>query len=229
MRFLALSSISAGMVLLVMSCSLPPQRQAERGLPRRTTQHAVHQKIVQLNFTRDATFAVCLEPACPAATRKTLAVMQPATSAPAIDAATTLSPNEVFLTDPPRAANGNAAPAASRPAPVIVHFSSGSTLLSASAKVELDHAAPALRDAGSLVIAGRTDGLGSPRANQALAQARARAVRDYLHRLLPAHGGSVVLDPQGACCFIASNDTPQGRRQNRRVEIVVGVSGQVAP
>lgn len=118
---------------------------------------------------------------------------------------------------------------ASHPPPVMVHFASGSATLSASGKAVLDQALPAARQADRIVIAGRTDNVGSNRTNQALALARARAVRDYLHARLPVRSLTLAIDAQGACCFTASNDMPEGRRQNRRVEIVFGVPEQVVP
>ncbi|HEY0846528.1 MAG TPA: OmpA family protein [Noviherbaspirillum sp.] len=228
-RFLSISSVTAGMTLLVVSCSLPPQ--AERGPAGGTKQHAPLHKIAQLNFGRDAAFAVCTEPACPAVTRKTLAVTRPAAPVPApvIDIGATLDPGELQLAVPPPASEAIATRLAPHPTPVIVHFASGSATLSASGKAVLDQALPSARQADRIVIAGRTDNVGGNRANQALALARARAVRDYLHARLPVRSRTLTLDAKGACCFSASNDTPQGRRQNRRVEIVFGVSGQVAP
>lgn len=228
-RFLSISSVTAGMMLLVVSCSLPPQ--AERGPTGGTKQHTPLQKIAQLNFGRDAAFAVCVEPACPAVTRKTLTVTQPAipVQAPVIDIGATLAPGEVQLTVPPRASEAIATRIAPHPTLVMVHFASGSATLSASGKAVLDQALPSASQADRIVIAGRTDNVGSDRANQALALARARAVRDYLHTRLPVRGHTLTLDAKGACCFTASNDTPEGRRQNRRVEIVFGASGRVAP
>ena len=79
------------------------------------------------------------------------------------------------------------------------------------------------------MIAGRTDNAGSDAANQAVALARANTVRDYLRAKLPAGGDALLVDAQGSCCFIASNDTPEGRKQNRRVEVVLSVPEQVAP
>lgn len=224
-QFLSMSSITAGMALLVTSCSLQPQ--VERGPAGGTKQHASLHKIAQLNFGRDAAFAVCTEPVCPAVTRKTLAVTRPA--AHVMDIAATLDPGEVQLAVPPRASEAIATRLAPHPTPVIVHFTSGSATLSAPGKAVLDQALPSARQADRIFIAGRTDNLGSKRANRALALARARVVRDYLHARLPVQGHTLTLDANGACCFSASNDTPQGRRQNRRVEIVFGVPEQVAP
>lgn len=112
---------------------------------------------------------------------------------------------------------------------VVVHFDTNSAVLSDVTRAALDRAAVDAGTADRIVITGRTDNVGSNSINQALALARARTVRDYLRAKLPACGQVFTLEAQGACCFTASNSTPEGQRQNRRVEIVFSVSGQVAP
>jgi outer membrane protein OmpA-like peptidoglycan-associated protein len=75
-----------------------------------------------------------------------------------------------------------------------------------------------------LAIEGYTDTTGSASFNQTLSEQRANAVRDYLVQqgLDPA---SVTAQGFGPSNPVASNDTPQGRQQNRRVEIII--SGEV--
>ena len=233
-RFLSTLSMTAGVTLLVMSCSLPLQRQHENAA--HPNQHAALQKITQLDFGRNASFAVCTEPACPALTRKTLpatpqAIPHSAAPAPApdVDTAATLDPGEVLLTVRRRAPDTIATPPENPRSPVVVHFDSGSAALSDPARAALDQAASGAGAAARIVITGRTDNVGSNSINQTLALTRARAVRDYLRTRLPSHRHIFSLDAQGACCFTASNDTPEGRRQNRRVEIVFSVPEQVAP
>ena len=69
-------------------------------------------------------------------------------------------------------------------------------------------------------IAGHTDNVGSPAANQRLSEDRAFRVRDYLgQRGISAQRMSVV--GYGASRPVASNDTAQGRAENRRVEITI--------
>ena len=71
-----------------------------------------------------------------------------------------------------------------------------------------------------LTIEGHTDNTGSAAANQTLSEQRAAAVKQYL----VAHYGvdAARLDAKGfgASKPVASNDTPEGRQQNRRVELV---------
>lgn len=232
-RFLSAFSIAAGITLLATSCGLPLQRQVEQGSSAKTDQPHLSRKIAQLNFGRDASFAVCLEPPCPAVTRKTLPIRPQAGAnavAPSVDIAATLDPGEVELKTQYDTGDVTISPIEDHRAPVIVYFASGSATLSHAARTALDQAASDARPTGDIVIAGRTDNVGSNSVNQALASARARTVREYLRSRLPSHfNHAFTLDAQGACCFAASNDTPEGRQQNRRVEIVFSVPEQVTP
>ena len=69
-------------------------------------------------------------------------------------------------------------------------------------------------------VEGHTDSVGSDTMNQTLSESRARAVREYLL----AQGvpeGAIVSRGFGKTKPLATNDTAEGRAQNRRVEIVV--------
>ncbi len=75
-----------------------------------------------------------------------------------------------------------------------------------------------------LAIEGNTDSVGSDEMNQTLSEQRAAAVRDYLAKEnIPM--ASMTSQGFGKTQPIASNDTAEGRQQNRRVEMVV--SGDV--
>jgi outer membrane protein OmpA-like peptidoglycan-associated protein len=75
-----------------------------------------------------------------------------------------------------------------------------------------------------LAIEGNTDSVGSDAMNQALSEERAGSVRDYLVKEnIPA--ASMTAQGFGKTQPVASNDTAEGRQQNRRVEMVV--SGEV--
>jgi len=69
-------------------------------------------------------------------------------------------------------------------------------------------------------IIGHTDNVGSAEMNQRLSEARANSVARYLEsqKVLPAR---IVTSGMGMNNPIASNNTPEGRAQNRRVEIVL--------
>jgi outer membrane protein OmpA-like peptidoglycan-associated protein len=75
-----------------------------------------------------------------------------------------------------------------------------------------------------LVVEGYTDSVGGDEYNQKLSEQRGGAVRDYLTQE-GMSAGSVTARGFGKSQPVASNDTAQGRQQNRRVEIVI--SGDV--
>lgn len=71
-----------------------------------------------------------------------------------------------------------------------------------------------------LEVEGHTDSVGSDEYNQQLSERRAGAVRDYLvQQGITADG--IVARGLGKTQPVASNDTPEGRQQNRRVELVL--------
>jgi len=75
-----------------------------------------------------------------------------------------------------------------------------------------------------LAIEGNTDSVGSEAMNQTLSERRAGSVMDYLAKQsVPA--ASMTSQGFGKSQPIASNDTAEGRQQNRRVEMIV--SGDV--
>jgi outer membrane protein OmpA-like peptidoglycan-associated protein len=75
-----------------------------------------------------------------------------------------------------------------------------------------------------LAVEGHADSVGNEEYNQDLSERRANSVRDYLvGEGISAQ--SITARGFGESMPIASNDTPEGRQQNRRVEIVV--SGDV--
>ena len=76
----------------------------------------------------------------------------------------------------------------------------------------------------TLVVEGYTDSVGGDDYNQRLSEQRGGAVRDYLMQEGMA-AGAVTSKGFGKDQPVASNETAQGRQQNRRVEIVI--SGDV--
>lgn len=72
----------------------------------------------------------------------------------------------------------------------------------------------------NLKIEGHTDSVGSDEYNQELSENRANAVREFLIEQGVA-GSGVTAQGFGKTQPVASNDTPDGRQRNRRVEIVV--------
>ena len=75
-----------------------------------------------------------------------------------------------------------------------------------------------------LDVEGHTDSVGGDEYNQRLSEQRGTSVRDYLIQQGMA-GNSVSTKGLGKGEPVASNDTAQGRQQNRRVELVI--SGEI--
>jgi outer membrane protein OmpA-like peptidoglycan-associated protein len=102
-----------------------------------------------------------------------------------------------------------------------VNFDTGkATITPDSAKI-LDDAAAALKSAADLrvEVAGHTDNVGAPEANQKLSQERAQAVMAALaERGIKAD--RMTAKGYGQTAPIADNRTEEGRAKNRRVELV---------
>jgi outer membrane protein OmpA-like peptidoglycan-associated protein len=84
-----------------------------------------------------------------------------------------------------------------------------------------------------LAVEGHTDSVGSDEYNQSLSERRAQSVRDYF---VQQGIGADAVEARGfgKTDPIASNDTPDGRQQNRRVELVlsgeaIGSATEAAP
>lgn len=110
-------------------------------------------------------------------------------------------------------------------------FASGSAeLKSGSTKVLINALVDVKAQPGWLiVIAGHTDATGDARRNLALSRARAGAVRDWMQRMGDIPDSCFAVQGFGADQPIDSNDTPEGRAANRRVDIrLVPESGACA-
>ena len=72
--------------------------------------------------------------------------------------------------------------------------------------------------AEQLALVGHTDAIGTEQYNEGLSQRRAQSVAEYLQQAgVPS--GRLVTSGAGENQPIATNETPEGRAQNRRVEI----------
>ena len=108
-----------------------------------------------------------------------------------------------------------------------VHFDTGKSVLSAEDKAELCNTAAQAEgvDNALILVVGYTDSTGGDDLNQALSEKRAARVINYLqqachwkpYRMLTPTGMAKA-DP------LASNDTAEGKAQNRRVSVNVLVS-----
>ena len=70
-------------------------------------------------------------------------------------------------------------------------------------------------------IEGHTDSVGSSDYNQKLSENRAEAVHDYLLSVALPADRMMAVRGFGKIRPVATNDTPEGRQTNRRVEIVI--------
>ncbi|HUP49566.1 MAG TPA: OmpA family protein [Thermoanaerobaculia bacterium] len=101
-------------------------------------------------------------------------------------------------------------------------FDTGQWALKPGARNTLAKIADQLRVSQNarITIEGHTDSVGSEEVNQALSERRATAVRDYLvSRGVPAN--QITTTGLGETSPVATNDTPAGRQQNRRVELII--------
>lgn len=104
-----------------------------------------------------------------------------------------------------------------------LNFASGSARLTGEHQPILHAVQQALAQfpRANLVIEGHTDSFGSDASNQALSQARAEAVRDYLLASGSISPADVQALGYGEAQPVANNETPEGRQRNRRIDIVI--------
>jgi len=110
-----------------------------------------------------------------------------------------------------------------------VEFAFDSAELSPEYKAELDAASEILKPHRELLrsgtetlkVVGYTDSRGADAYNQALSERRAQSVADYLIAQDPTRSSFTEVIGRGEADPIASNDTADGRRQNRRVVLEV--------
>jgi len=103
-----------------------------------------------------------------------------------------------------------------------VHFDFDKATLKPEAKPILDEAVQVLKNEGSvdIIVEGHTDSVGTDQYNLGLSRRRAETVRTYLVN----HGianSRITAEGMGESKPVASNDTADGRAQNRRVELHV--------
>lgn len=104
-----------------------------------------------------------------------------------------------------------------------VLFASGKTALLPIAQDKLSKVASVLQqqsDDKRIVVEGHTDSVGSDDANLKLSQARAESVRAYLVSQ-GVKSERITALGKGETTPVADNKTPEGRANNRRVEIVI--------
>ena len=108
-------------------------------------------------------------------------------------------------------------------------FDVGKSTLKAGSQASIQRIATVLRQypQHQILVEGHTDATGSDDYNLGLSRDRAHSVREAL-----VAGGvespKISAEGYGESRPVASNDTPAGRQQNRRVEIVIVGAGTVA-
>lgn len=207
--------------LMLSSCTYPAMRSTQA-----SASSVPAPQLAQIGYGAQADFVQCVPPQCPERTPKTLGVAPTgeSPSAPAPEASPSAAPATPQEPAPESHRSVDAGP------PVVaehltwsVPFAFGSAQLGATAQAVMRQVIDELPGNARLVIAGRTDNSGPATVNDALARARAEAVRNHLVRARPELAPAITVDAQGKCCFAAANDTATGRARNRRVEIAAEV------
>ena len=217
---LAIVAISA---LMLAGCAALGVDHPKEGVAQRPSRPAlVRVAIEHLKYGNSAPFELCAGDTCPKPTTKSFTraaqtsstdlVVMPV-ALPTIAASSPESP--VALIPPDE--NKPAVEPASKS--VVINFASGAAMLTPAARKTLDAIAPDAETADTIEIRGRTDELGSAQVNELLARNRAIAVRDYLRKRKLSDRTLIRVSAKGACCYVAGNDTEEGRSANRRVEI----------
>jgi outer membrane protein OmpA-like peptidoglycan-associated protein len=100
-------------------------------------------------------------------------------------------------------------------------FASGSTSLDNIAKAKLDALATLLKQSPetTIILEGHTDATGNENVNKQVGLKRAESVKRYLVQRHGLDANRIVTTSYGSQRPAASNDTSEGRAQNRRVEI----------
>ena len=105
-----------------------------------------------------------------------------------------------------------------------IHFKSGShTQVLKSSRSEVVRIGNLLKESGfgRLKIVGHTDSQGSAASNQGLSERRANITKGYLVRKHGFNADSIFTEGMGETKPIDTNETPQGRKNNRRVEFQI--------
>jgi outer membrane protein OmpA-like peptidoglycan-associated protein len=102
-----------------------------------------------------------------------------------------------------------------------IYFDTGSDRIRPESTPTLKEIGTMLKDHPDLKLAieGHSDNVGSAGSNQALGEKRAAAVRQYLIESYQVDAARLTAKGLGAAKPAASNDTAEGRQQNRRVEL----------
>ncbi|HLR00275.1 MAG TPA: OmpA family protein, partial [Sphingobacterium sp.] len=100
-------------------------------------------------------------------------------------------------------------------------FPTNSSYLTDNAKAELDKLADILKEnSKDIRVDGHTDATGTAEYNQWLSEKRANSVKAYLEDS-GVSSGRISTQGYGQEKPVADNKTPEGRKLNRRVEVII--------
>ncbi|MGB5105893.1 MAG: OmpA family protein [Candidatus Zixiibacteriota bacterium] len=101
-------------------------------------------------------------------------------------------------------------------------FASGSDVIQAESTPTLKEIGTMLKDHADLKVSieGHTDSVGEDAANQDLSKRRAASVKAYLMEKYSIEDARLQAQGYGETKPVDSNDTPEGRQNNRRVELI---------
>jgi outer membrane protein OmpA-like peptidoglycan-associated protein len=102
-----------------------------------------------------------------------------------------------------------------------IYFDTGSDRLRPESSATLKEIGTMLKEHAGLKLAieGHTDNVGSAEGNQTLSEKRAVAVRQFLIDNYQIDATRLTAKGLGQTKPVAPNDTPEGRQNNRRVEL----------
>jgi len=103
-----------------------------------------------------------------------------------------------------------------------LNFATGSAVIDESSRIEIDNLAAIMKAYPDLKlqITGYTDNTGNAANNQQLSQARAVSVKGRLIQQ-SIDGSRIATEGKGPANPVASNDTKEGRAENRRIEVTL--------
>ena len=104
-------------------------------------------------------------------------------------------------------------------------FDSGSATIKPQMRPVLDQFAQGLSADQRVTVIGHTDNVGGEALNNRLSLDRAANVREYL-RMHGVDPSRIMINGRGEDEPVASNDSPTGRAENRRVEIFLSEPGR---
>ncbi len=104
-----------------------------------------------------------------------------------------------------------------------LNFDTGSAVLKPEHAVLLGSLERAINEfpESNIVVEGHTDAFGSDTTNLVLSQKRADAVQQYLLDHTPVSPANLTALGYGESRPVANNETPEGRKRNRRIDVVI--------